>query len=587
MTEKLTLALAQYATDTAGFAENADKAVRFARKMTQADLLLMPELFLSGYPIDDLLHHPDFIQQNQHALVELAHRLDNIGDDMPAMLMGAPDFPDNQLPCFNALHLLTNGQSQAVYHKYKLPNFGVFDEVRLFQQGAQYGTVIKVQNYNIGLLICEDGWHAEAFASLKQQGAQIVLIANASPFEADKHQTHRLTMFRDFAKSYQLPIIYLNRVGARDDLIFDGASFVMGADGEVILQMPNFTACEALVTIQHSTDNQLMMTAETCPTDNGNPLPLHSRLRYNDAQDNAEQARLHDIYHALLMGLKDYARHNGFHNMVLGLSGGIDSALVACLAADALGAEHVHCLLMPSEFTAQSSIDDALDCATRLGAPHHIVPITPVFTEVLHSISPILGEIKDGLTHENLQARTRGMILMAHSNHTHSLLLATSNKSESACGYSTLYGDMCGGYAPIQDVYKSDVFALCHWRNQHLPDGTLAKMQNPIPANIISKPPTAELRANQKDSDSLPDYAILDDILYHLIEAETPLAEISQKLHAKNIANADELPHKVWTMLQNSEYKRKQAPPGAKISSRAFGTDRRYPLTSYFMKKKL
>ncbi|MCH9851947.1 MAG: NAD+ synthase [Alphaproteobacteria bacterium] len=554
----LKITLGQFCTDTAHFAGNQARALTFAKQHPDADLLLLPELFLNGYPVDDLLHHPDFIQQNNDALHNLAQQLHAI--NAPALIIGAAhyetdgaDGDDKQ--CFNALYLLHNGKPQHLYNKYQLPNYGVFDEERHFSKGSEYGTIFEHQGYKIGLMICEDSWYPDGFARLTDMGADIILLPNASPFADAKHKLQRLTRFTQYASDFAVPIVYLNRVGARDDLIFDGASFAINHQGKIILQMPSFTEATATMSLCN-TDLTI---------DNAPPLT------------HIPNSRLHDIYHAIVMAVKDYARHNGFTKIVLGLSGGIDSALVATIAADAVGGDNLHCLLMPSEFTAKSSIDDAVQCAKNLGAHHHILDIKKLYQHAAKTLAPAVGKpITDGITHENLQARARGMLLMGFSNHQGALLLATSNKSESACGYATLYGDMCGGYAPIQDVYKTDIFALSQWRNQCTPNTP------PIPQNIITKPPSAELRANQKDSDSLPDYPILDSILYHMIEEETPHHAIIAMLEKKHIENAPAIVSKVWTMLQNSEYKRKQAPPCPKISLRALGTDRRYPITSYF-----
>ncbi len=552
----LKISLGQFCTDTANFAGNQARTLAFAKQHPDADLLLLPELFLNGYPVDDLLHHPDFIQQNEDALHSLARDLHSL--NAPALIIGAAHYEtDGNAPpqCFNALYLLHNGKAQHLYNKYQLPNYGVFDEQRYFTKGTQYGTIFEHKGVKIGLMICEDSWYPDGFARLKSLGADVILLPNASPFADAKHKLQRLTRFTQYALDFELPLVYLNRVGARDDLIFDGASFAINQAGKIILQMPSFAEATATISLAN----------EDLTISNAPPLT------------HIPDSRLHDIYHAILMGVKDYARHNRFTKIVLGLSGGIDSALVATIAADAVGGDNLHCLLMPSEFTAKSSIDDAVQCAKNLNAHHHILDIQALYQHAATTLSPAIGEtITSGLTHENLQARARGMLLMGFSNHQGALLLATSNKSETACGYATLYGDMCGGYAPIQDVYKTDIFALCEWRNK-------ATQKNPpIPQNIISKPPSAELRANQKDSDSLPDYPILDSILYHMIDEETPHHAIIAMLEKKHIDNASLLVSKVWTMLQNSEYKRKQAAPCPKISLRAFGTDRRYPITSYF-----
>ncbi len=574
--QPFTIGIGQYCTDSANFDANIKRAVRLGKSMkNKADLLLLPELFLSGYPIDDLLHHPDFIHQHNSALLDLTDLLHE--NNAPPLIMGAVHYRHQRDECFNSLFHIANGTYQHLYNKYKLPNFGVFDEKRLFTQGENYGKIFNHCGYKIGLLICEDAWSAEGFSILKHKGADIVLVPNGSPFDADKHHRDRLNLFPEFAREFAMPIIYLNRVGARDDLIFDGASFVVNETGKVILQLPSFAEAEALITIDKS-QSKLTITAKLCDEENHY---THSNKRYNG---DKSLERMHDIYHALMMGVKDYAHHNGFSQCVIGLSGGIDSALVASIVADAIGGENLTCLLMPSQFTAQSSIDDAINCANHLNAPHHIIPITESYQQILDALNPLLGTITGGITHENLQARTRGMLLMAHSNHHNSLLLATSNKSESACGYSTLYGDMCGGYAPIQDIYKTDIFALANWRNNHIPDASACNNHAPIPENIITKPPSAELRHGQQDSDSLPPYPILDMMLYHMIEHETPLDEIAMMLAEKDIPDGKNLALKVWKMLQNSEYKRKQATICPKISQRAFATDRRYPITSYFNK---
>ncbi len=566
--------LAQLNPTVGAIDANINKLVSVAKNLqAQPCILVTPEMYLTGYPIDDLLHHPEFKTKIERGLERLTELFDD--KNMPELILGAPQYRKNSRGniVYNSLYHITSGQCQAIYNKYKLPNFDVFDEKRIFTAGKTHGVVTKIHGVSIGWLLCEDAWHEDAFGKLKTQGAQICCIINGSPFAIGKQQ-ERIDLFAPQIKKHEIPTIYLNLIGGKDHLVFDGASFVLDQNGKIALQMPAFTQAMAWVGYDPAKKDPIKAKLINWNHESSKATHTIATARYVDLED----ARLHDIYHAISLGLSDYLTKNHFNHVVLGLSGGIDSALAATIAADVFGSNHVTCLLMPSQFTAQTSLDDAILCAQNLQIKHHILSITSLLTSFLESLAPILGKISSGSCHENLQARIRGMLLMAHSNHSGSLLISTSNKSESACGYATLYGDMCGGYAPLQDVYKTDIFALANWRNQTIPDNSQAPSKNVIPETIITKPPSAELRNNQRDDDRLPAYDILDNLLFHMIERETNFSDLPSNIDPT-------LAQEIWHMVQNSEYKRSQAPIGAKISSRALQNSRRYPITSHFLKK--
>ena len=540
------------------------------------NILLSSEMYLTGYPIDDLLHHPDFKTDIAKACEQLIQAF--AAPNMPKLILGAPYFDNvgyaeqksnftqhirHYRGAYNSLLLITNGICTPLYHKSILANDNVFDDARIFSPNHQHGAIYQIADSKIGLLICEDGWAAQSFENLRALGADFCCIVNGSPFYQGKQQK-RVALMAEFAKQYHMPIIYLNMVGGKDHLVFDGASFALDADGKVILQMPSFREALGRVSIKNTHEISGKIIAKHLPE------IIIADSHYVEHED----ARLHDLYHAACLGMGDYIRKNGFEHVVLGLSGGIDSALTAAMASDILGKERVIALMMPSQFTSEQSLTDAEQCAENLGIEYHCIVIEPILSALTDALAPLLGVLDSGITHENLQARIRGMLLMAHSNQRGSFLLSTSNKSESACGYATLYGDMCGGYAPLQDIYKSDIFKLARWRNRFIPSDSLLPITQIIPENIITKPPSAELRLNQRDADSLPPYEILDQILYRLIEGEQSFK--SQK--------NDSLDGKIWQMVQNSEYKRAQATVGTNLSKRSLGYGRRYPINHAFKK---
>lgn len=495
---------------------------------TDTDLIVFPELALSGYPPEDLILKPQFMADVKTCLETLTAE----STGKPAMLVTAP-WEENHKR-YNAAFLIHDGQIAARVYKSRLPNYGVFDEKRIFSNGPLPAPV-GFEGHKLGILICEDMWSPEVAAHLKAQGAEILIVPNGSPFEMNKHDT-RLHHARLRIEETGLPLVYVNQVGGQDGLVFDGGSFAINKDCEIVHHAAFFK--EAIASIDY---------------------PFTQTAMSGWVEDHGH------VYEALKLATHDYVVKNGFNKGVLiGLSGGIDSALVAAIAVDALGADKVHCVMMPSPFTSQDSLDDARDCAKALGVTYEEISIAPMMAAMEGAIDTL-----DGLAHENMQSRARGLILMSLSNQTGRMVLTTGNKSEMACGYATLYGDMCGGFNPLKDVYKTKVYALSKWRN---------KQSAVIPERIITKAPTAELRANQTDQDSLPPYDALDDILECLIEREMGVSEITERGHAAETVK------KVWKMLDLAEYKRRQSAPGAKITARSFDRDRRYPITNAYRK---
>ncbi len=532
MTDIHAIALAQINPVVGDLSGNAYK-ILYAWRVAEeqgAELLVFPELAICGYPPEDLILRAAFLDETEAQIEEIkkSSRDYNCAAILPCPLRegGAT---------YNAAILIHKGAVIGTVRKQHLPNYGVFDEHRIFTPASPQAPLIFKER-KLGVMICEDMWYPDVAEHLKQQGAEILIIPNASPFEMKKYET-RLRHAKARAKETALPLVYVNQVGGQDELVFDGGSFVLDEKGIITKQMPFFEECLKF-------EDMSAMTYDDLAT---------GRVKYEA------------LYNALKLGLKDYVTKNGFSaGVLLGLSGGIDSAIVAALAADALGPDKVRAVMMPSRFTAAESLEDAEAIACNLGIPYEIIDIE----------KPLIafeGTVPDlqGLAHENIQSRIRGTILMAISNASGKMLLSTGNKSEMACGYATLYGDMNGGYNPLKDVYKTDVFALTRWRNTQSPV---------IPERVITRPPTAELRDNQTDQDSLPPYEVLDDILRGLIEDTLSPADIAAKGHDAEIVN------KVWKLLNLAEYKRRQAPPGPKITPRAFGRERRYPITNGFGK---
>ena len=545
MTDRLFIAIAQIDPTVGDVAGNADRIRRARAEAPGADLVVFPELVLSGYPPEDLVLKPDFQEACREACEALAAET---ADGGPALLVGLPWPEDGRL--YNAVALLDGGEAAAVRHKVLLPNYGVFDEKRVFDPGEMPGPV-SFRDVRIGVPICEDIWQPAVVECLEENGAEMLLVPNGSPFETTKDDI-RLNIAVERVVESGLPLAYVNQVGGQDELVFDGASFVLGRDRALRAQLPAWTESVAITRWERGADGM------DCT---GGPM----------AEGNGG---LSDIYSAMMLGLRDYVNKNCFPGVVLGLSGGIDSALSAAVAVDALGPERVRCVMMPSPYTSQASLDDALEAVTALGASYETISIEPAMGAFGQMLASAFGNRGEDTTEENIQARARGLTLMALSNKFGHMVLSTGNKSEMSVGYATLYGDMCGGYNVLKDVYKTTVFALADWRNRNRPEGALGPAGRVVPQNIIDKPPSAELRPDQTDQDSLPPYDALDDILECLIEEELSVAEIAARGHGV------ETVERVWRMLDIAEYKRRQAPPGVKLTRRAFGRDRRYPIVN-------
>ena len=545
MTDRLSIAIAQIDPTVGDVAGNADRIRRARAGAGGADLVVFPELVLSGYPPEDLVLKPDFQEACREACEALAAET---ADGGPALLVGLPWREDGRL--YNAVALLDGGEVAAVRHKVLLPNYGVFDEKRVFDPGEMPGPV-SFRDVRIGVPICEDIWQPAVVECLEENGAEMLLVPNGSPFETTKDDI-RLNIAVERVVESGLPLAYVNQVGGQDELVFDGASFVLGRDRALRAQLPAWTESVAVTRWERGADGM------DCT---GGPMA--------EGGDD-----LSDIYSAMMLGLRDYVNKNRFPGVVLGLSGGIDSALSAAVAVDALGPERVRCVMMPSPYTSQASLDDALEAVTALGASYETISIEPAMGAFGQMLASAFGNRGEDTTEENIQARARGLTLMALSNKFGHMVLSTGNKSEMSVGYATLYGDMCGGYNVLKDVYKTTVFALADWRNRNRPEGALGPAGRVVPQNIIDKPPSAELRPDQTDQDSLPPYDALDDILECLIEDELSVAEIAARGHGV------ETVERVWRMLDIAEYKRRQAPPGVKLTRRAFGRDRRYPIVN-------
>jgi NAD+ synthase len=463
--------------------------------------------------------------------------------------VGLPWIADGHL--HNAVALVANGLTQ-IRFKHELPNYGVFDEKRVFVSGP-IPSPVEFLGTRIGLPVCEDIWLPDSAIELARQGAEILLVPNGSPFEVDKF-SDRIELSRQRVTQSGLPLMYVNQIGGQDELVFDGGSFVMNVDGELAHLLPFWR--EAVV-------------VTTWIKDSG-------RFRCVGETSWSEPPRLRAIYSAMVLGLRDYVRKNGFRGVVLGLSGGIDSALTAAVAVDALGPERVRGVRLPSRFTSESSMTDAAESARRLGIRLDTIPIGPAVDAAEAALTPVFGGRERDVTEENLQARVRGLLLMGLSNKFGELLVTTGNKSEMSVGYATLYGDMCGGYSVLKDIYKTEVYALSEWRNANVPEDSVITAKDVIPQSSITKAPTAELRPNQTDQDSLPPYDVLDAILQGLIEEEHSVdAIVAQGFDRATVA-------RVQRLLYSAEYKRRQAPPGVKITRKSFGRDRRYPMTNAF-----
>ncbi|HFC04585.1 MAG TPA: NAD+ synthase [Rhizobiales bacterium] len=543
MTDTLTIAFAQSNPTVGAVDKNLSLARDIARRCQKksVDLVLFPELFISGYPPEDLVLKQAFVEACMEAAEELAAETAN----GPALLMGTPWLEGDSL--FNAMLLLEDGKITAVRCKNDLPNYGVFDEKRVFSAGPLPGP-INFHGVPIGVPICEDIWNDEVCETLAETGAEILLVPNGSPFDHNKTDL-RLNIVTARVVETGLPMAYLNQIGGQDELVFDGASFCLNADRSLAFQQPAFKE-DLLITHWQRQDSGWVCQQG----------PVAKPLDHLEA-----------VWSACVLGLGDYVRKNHFPGVVLGLSGGIDSAVVAAMAVDALGAEQVHCVMLPFEYTSEESIADADQCAKALGVPYDAVPIADPVAGFNKVLGKMFAGTPEGVTEENIQSRSRGVILMAISNKFGHMVLTTGNKSEMSVGYATLYGDMNGGFNPIKDVYKTQVYDLARWRNQQ--GGEV------IPDRIITKAPSAELRPDQTDQDSLPEYEVLDDILEQLIEHEAGVEDIVSRGHDPKVVE------RMQHLLYIAEYKRRQAAPGVKITTRSFGKERRYPITNGFRDK--
>lgn len=514
-----------------------------------ADLVVTPELSVIGYPPEDLVLQPFFQREARRAVEGLA-RL-TAGEDMPGLVIGAPWMEDGVL--YNAVILCAGGSVEAVRYKQQLPNYGVFDEKRIFQAGP-HPSPVQFRGVSLGLMICEDMWLPETARALSEAGADLLLVPTCSPFEVGKSSS-RLEQAKDRVRECGRPLVFCNQWGGQDELIFDGGSFALQSDGSLSMRLHAWQADGRLICFD----------------------PAAGTLETGDMHDvYLPEDRLECIYQAAVLGVRDYIGKNGFPGVIIGLSGGIDSALSTAIAVDALGADRVHCVMMPSRYTSDDSLTDARACADALGVRYDIIGIEEGVAAFHHMLTPLFGDREPDTTEENIQSRLRGVLLMALSNKFGGMVLTTGNKSEVSVGYATLYGDMCGGYNALKDIYKTDVFALSHWRNAAVPHGALGPAGSVIPQTIITKPPTAELRPDQRDEDSLPPYDRLDAILQGLVDEDRAVHDLVADGHdGAEVARVEHL-------LYIAEYKRRQAPPGVKITSKHFGRDRRYPITNGF-----
>ena len=536
VTDRLRIALAQVNLLVGDVSGNVEKIAAWAtraRDELKADAVVFPELSLTSYPPEDLLLRPALLQRVDEALSQLAQSVPGID-----IIVGHPHKHGDKL--YNAASVLRDGAVRATYHKHSLPNYGVFDEKRYFIPGNK-PCVVNIGNVPVGLTICEDMWEEGPVEKAVAAGAKLIVNINASPYNVHKGR-QRLEIAAHHARTQQVPFVYLNLVGGQDELVFDGESFVVDAGGNLSHRFEAFA--EGIYPVDFKTG--------------ANVSPIAGDV-------SAELTEEESVYRALVVGVRDYVEKNRFAGVVLGLSGGIDSALTLCVAVDALGSKRVEAVMMPSRYTADMSIDDARAQAEALGVLHRLIPIEPMYQAFLDALREEFKGLPPDTTEENIQARVRGMLLMAISNKTGKMVLTTGNKSEMAVGYATLYGDMAGGFAAIKDVPKTLVYRLAEFRNRKEPV---------IPRRVFERPPTAELRPDQKDTDSLPPYEVLDPIIERYVERDqSPDDIVAAGFGADTV-------RRVTAMIDRNEYKRRQAPPGVRITPRAFGRDRRYPITS-------
>ena len=530
------------------------RAARADAARQGADLVLFTELFIAGYPPEDLVLKPAFVAACERAVDELVA---DTADGGPGVVVGTP--LKRRSGVHNSVVVADGGKALAERYKIDLPNYGEFDEKRVFQPGPDMPGPVNFRGVRLGIPVCEDIWgELGVCETLAESGAEILLVPNGSPYHRGKVDIRHQVAIRQVIET-GLPLIYANQLGGQDELVFDGASFAISADKSLAFQMSQFEETLAVTTWKRGGGA-------------GGPEGWFCEAGPMSKVPEKEEAD----YRACLLGLRDYVNKNGFSSVVLGLSGGIDSAICAALAVDALGEERVRCVMMPYRYTSKDSLEDAEGCARALGCRYDIVPIFEPVEGFLHALSQLFEGTGEGITEENLQSRARGTILMAISNKFGAMVVTTGNKSEMSVGYATLYGDMNGGFNPIKDLYKMQVYALSRWRNAHVPPSALGPSGEVIPANIIDKAPSAELRENQTDQDSLPPYPVLDDILECLVENEMGVDEIVARGH--DAATVRRVEH----LLYVAEYKRRQAAPGVKITKKNFGRDRRYPITNRF-----
>ena len=547
MPQSLSIAMCQMNQVVGDLRANAAAMLALRERYHDADLLLYPELQLTGYPPEDLVLKPALVEACETELERIAQATRGGG---PAMLIGTVIRREGKR--YNGVVLVDDGRIAEVTLKHELPNYGTFDEKRVFAPGPP-AEPFDCRGARIGVPICEDIWLPGVCANLAARGAEILLVPNGSPYELDKDDL-RVALVRARIAETRLPLAYLNRVGGQDEIVFDGSSFVANGDGGQALQMPDWE--EASCVTQWRKDG--------------------AGWRCLPGERHSLDAYPADIYHAMLVGLRDYVNRNRFPGVLIGLSGGIDSLLSAAIAVDALGPERVWCVMMPSRFTSKASLDDAAEGARMLGCRLDTIPIAPGLDALELMLGPAFEGRAPDLTEENMQARIRMVVLMALSNKFGHMLLTTGNKSELSVGYATIYGDMAGGYSVLKDAYKTTVFALARFRNAVRPSLALGPEGPVMPDAVITKPPSAELRADQKDSDSLPPYEILDPILNGLIEDELTIREVTARGFDRATVE------RIERLINSAEYKRRQAPPGVKIGKRNFGRDRRYPITNAF-----
>jgi NAD+ synthase len=543
MTDRLRIAFAQMNQRVGDLEGNAAAMLEMRRRAQGADLLLCPELQVIGYPPEDLVLKPEFVRRTLETTEKLIEATVEPG---PAMLIGTIVAEGGSV--YNAVILADGGRVLGRTLKRELPNYGTFDEKRIFVAGP-LPEPIAFKGVKLGVPICEDIWQEIVCAHLADAGAEMLLVPNGSPYELDKDEK-RYQLVRSRALETALPIAYLNRVGGQDELVFDGSSFIVHPDGERVVQMPDWDEALLVTDWERTPDGWRCATRETHELD----------------------AFPEDVYRAMMVGLHDYVSRNGFPGVILGLSGGIDSALSAAIAVDALGPDKVWGVMLPSKYTSEESLEDARECARLLDIRHDVISIVPG-VDALNQMLPDLN----GLAAENVQARLRMVALMALSNAGGQMLLTTGNKSEMSVGYATLYGDMAGGYSVLKDAYKTTVFALSRWRNRNKPERALGPNGPVMPERVITKPPSAELRPDQKDEDSLPPYSVLDRILEGLVDREMSVMEVANATSEQPVLVAN-----IESLLLKAEYKRRQAPPGVKIGNRNFGRDRRYPISNFF-----